>query len=1117
MGRTRILKTIAAFSAVIFPVLARAEEGLFTPPEGDLFMAMLSQVVGKLLKAAGWESDGTGVYAGITGDPLHTTLELISTVGVGFALSLVAFSMLSTLIHSSQTGKTFIQDLGGAFYVGRTVTILFLLVPFWNGLGLGMILLTWAFSKMVGFGGTEWKSFLGMQEKFIKTETKNDNIKSLYAIKVPRPEVSELVYRVFEGYVCMYGAASQQLYNNEQKKRQQDIAQIQQNDEGNRSLVENNDSANSDRAFFDKKNDKATNVEIGSDKNDSKSEGNLYGDTGDKIKDQSQQFDIVSTSAKADAVDDRKKWAGANGKSSEIANKIRDKYIEARKEVISGEKSIDKNNYPKDKVGISDITSIKNTAKLDKAYEDLTHVGSRGNSQTYAGSARTVSMPKSGKAHAIAQSKLLAFGYENRGDSDIRQSACGFVNFGSEFAPSESNIDARTARIRNSGNGYISNAPGNNKKNVIGQLFVGTETILSMQEEGRNREKKRLELDKPVLAIYAELFDGSGKNGYAAQIQMLAKQYVEAINTHSRTDFKVIDGMMRPVTPEVVDNVLNTNKLTLQKGVAHELDKIAGKLEQDVLKEIRTGLDKKAKESRDANSAKEANNYIDILQKAQDDAEKQGFFSMFKFMTALQNDIATVQNLTRTVPEFSDSAGESSDMAFTRLARNENGAIGLKDISLKEVIGKVYGYMGQFTRYSQSKSLRAKYDNVEVSKANPLMELAYGADIRNLTDGYRHPMVMTVEAGHTMLNAIELYTNSVHTTVTRSNGKGKGKDMPSRSGGSNTSAGNAVNTLVSSMYAMGMMLAYFIPAMPLLYGIGAVLGITVNFFTILFSLPFVLAMHLTPEGSKYAGKAAQAYPQIVSMLLAVPSLAFGFILAMVLLQVFGILAITAFADGMDLIYSSNYSPVSHSGAEREGYFHLNSLTASFAVFVLFSYLLYQLNIRALSIMTLAADKIPTMIGGAMGQLTEAAQAIGGSVIENKVESKASAIGQGASAYQQNSGSGGIVSGGKAAAPITTGGTSPVSGGNSSVSGGNSSVSGGNSSVSGGNSPAPITIGGNSSASVRSNVSHAGHDAGSSIAEQHTVQEAQVAPVKNNTTETVKVTKPATDDKNQRPG
>lgn len=1089
MGRTRILKTIAAFSAVIFPVLARAEEGLFTPPEGDLFMAMLSQVVGKLLKAAGWESDGTGVYAGITGDPLHTTLELISTVGVGFALSLVAFSMLSTLIHSSQTGKTFIQDLGGAFYVGRTVTILFLLVPFWNGLGLGMILLTWAFSKMVGFGGTEWKSFLGMQEKFIKTETKNDNIKSLYAIKVPRPEVSELVYRVFEGYVCMYGAASQQLYNNEQKKRQQDIAQIQQNDEGNRSLVENNDSADWDRRSFNKENDKATNVEI--DKPDSKSEGNLYGDTGDKIKDQSQ--DIVSTSAKADAVDDRKKWAGANGKSSEIANKIRDKYIEARKEVISGEKSIDKNNYPKDKVGISDVTSIKNTAKLDKAYEDLTHVGSGGNSQTHTGSARTVSMSKSGKAHAIAQSKLLAFGYENRGDSDIRRSACGFVNFGSEFAPSGNNIATRTDRIMNNGKGYISGTPGNNNKNTIGQLFVGTETILSMQEESRNREKKRLQLDKPVLAIYAELFDGSGKNGYAAQIQMLAKQYVEAINTHSRTDFKVIEGMMRPVTAGVVDDVLNKNKLAFQQGVAHELDKIAGKLEQDVLKEIRTGLDKKAKESRDANSAKEANNYIDILQKAQNDAEQQGFFSMFKFMTALQNDIATVQNLTRTVPEFSNSAGKSSDAAFTRLARNDSGAIGLKNIPLKKVIGKAYGYMDQFTRFSQSKSLRAKYDNVDVSKANPLMELAYGADIRNLTDGYRHPMVMTVEAGHTMLNAIELYTNSSHIAAQSNSGSNGGART-------STSAGNAVNALVSSMYAMGMMLAYFIPAMPLLYGIGAVLGITVNFFTILFSLPFVLAMHLTPEGSKYAGKAAQAYPQIVSMLLAIPSLAFGFILAMVLLQVFGILAITAFADGMDLIYSSNYSPVSHSGAEREGYFHLNSLTASFAVFVLFSYLLYQLNIRALSIMTLAADKIPTMIGGAMGQLTEAAQAIGGSVIENKVESKASAIGQGASAYQQNSGSGGsgsggVVSGGKAAAPITAGGSPNI------TAGGNP------------NKTASLK---NDSRPMVGNVSYAGNDAGGSVAEQNRVPEVQVVPAKNNTTETVKVTKPAAD-KNQRPG
>ena len=259
-------------------------------------------------------------------------------------------------------------------------------------------------------------------------------------------------------------------------------------------------------------------------------------------------------------------------------------------------------------------------------------------------------------------------------------------------------------------------------------------------------------------------------------------------------------------------------------------------------------------------------------------------------------------------------------------------------------------------------------------------------------------------------------------------------------------------------------------------------------------------MHLTPEGSKYAGKAAQAYPQIVSMLLAIPSLAFGFILAMVLLQVFGILAITAFADGMDLIYSSNYSPVSHSGAEREGYFHLNSLTASFAVFVLFSYLLYQLNIRALSIMTLAADKIPTMIGGAMGQLTEAAQAIGGSVIENKVESKASAIGQGASAYQQNSGSGGsgsggVVSGGKAAAPITAGGSPNI------TAGGNP------------NKTASLK---NDSRPMVGNVSHAGNDAGGSVAEQNRVPEVQVVPAKNNTTETVKVTKPAAD-KNQRPG
>ena len=136
----------------------------------------------------------------------------------------------------------------------------------------------------------------------------------------------------------------------------------------------------------------------------------------------------------------------------------------------------------------------------------------------------------------------------------------------------------------------------------------------------------------------------------------------------------------------------------------------------------------------------------------------------------------------------------------------------------------------------------------------------------------------------------------------------------------------------------------------------------------------------------------------------------------------------------------------------------------------------------------------------MGQLTEAAQAIGGSVIENKVESKASAIGQGASAYQQNSGSGGsgsggVVSGGKAAAPITAGGSPNI------TAGGNP------------NKTASLK---NDSRPMVGNVSHAGNDAGGSVAEQNRVPEVQVVPAKNNTTETVKVTKPAAD-KNQRPG
>ena len=995
MGKIQILKVASALSAMMFPVFARAEEGIFTPPDGDLFMAMLAQIIGKLLKASGWESDGTGVFAGVTGDPLHTTLELISTVGVGFALSLVAFSMLSTLIHSSQTGKTFIQDLGGAFYVGRTVTILFLLVPFWNGLGLGMILLTWAFSRMVGFGGTEWKSFLGIQEMFIKDSESNGNIRSLYAIKMPNPELHELVYRVFEGYVCMYAAASEQLYENERIVHNRGFAQDQFKEET---------SLNEKNSTIDDQGMAKVTIER---KNDGKSD-NTLGDTQDTV--------VNAQEASAAAQNGLEKKSTDNlQNSNKLAKEELEKYKKARKEVISQEI---KDSYPEALVfdGKSrkspNLDSIKKANTLEKAYVDFTKSPSSG-----------------AKPSSIKTTGILSFG--NR-----EQTACGVIN----FTTNNTFVENGYVQYANAGDivggikeYYSSGEDGSNtggksnknRNNTKGDIFIGaSEELLNRSEKRRKDGVHSLGLDSKdgksssadqVLAIYADLFDKT----YTNKIKDVAKKYVEAVNTHSRVGWKIRDGRIFPIVETPTDKksnnnngkegnsdeeMLTRNKKILQIEAAYKLDVIADDIEKKVIEEIRKKIEQNSSKS-NSSSLNDRNNYIDVLQLAQDSAEKQGFFSMFKFMTALQNNIANVQNLARIVPDFPDSVKDSKDFkAFKRLMPS-SGYRNAPSKNLLDILGNKYGFMEDFAKSSQSKSLAAKYSGLQASKANPLMELAYGADVRTISSSYRHPMVMTVEAGHTMLNAIELYTNNKDKI---SSGKGDRRDV--------TSAGNAVNILVSSMYAMGMMLAYFIPALPLLYGIGAVLGITVNFLTILFSLPFVLAMHLTPEGSKYAGKAAQAYPQIISMLLAVPSLAFGFILAMVLMQVFGILAISAFADGMDLIYSSNYSPVSSvPNGHNGGYFHLNSLTASFAVFLLFTYLLYQLNIRSLSIMTLAADKIPTMIGGAMGQLTEAAQSIGGSVIENKIESKASAIGQGAASYAPSSSNGPV---GGSAAPVT---------------------------------------------------------------------------------------------------
>lgn len=990
MKKSSVFKGLAATIFVSSPTLVLADD-MFTPPEGDLFMGMLAQIIGTLLQYAGWTGRTGGTFLGVVGDPLHVLLEIISMLGISAALGWVFFSLTSTLLNSSSNGQTLIKDLGGPFYILRVVVVLFLLFPLFKGLGFGMVLLTYLFTKSIGIAGVEWKGFLGLQEGLTtQAESLNGNINGLYAIKMPNPQVHELTYKVFEGYTCMYGVASEQLFANDAITR----AAL---DNKSHQLAGVGQTAQKVAA-----NTAAANATVGLLVGKEIEEGNVVGSSTIST---GQDINTESAQAQSNRLADFSRQSILNQVLADAS--IRNA-VEARKTEVG---AVSPNNYQGQ---LQDAGS--NTQQLDDAYLALLQGKHKGTQHTVNNALADLTAV-SGKT-IKENNNVLSFGYVPP-NGDATQAACGIVDFNQHATIGiKAQADAQT--IQRQLGSYFTNG-GGNADSKSKDVFVGAAENVIQKREARRLKGIDAASSKSILEAYVKLFDTK----YRAKLQDLAKRYVYLVNTNVRTDW-VVDGQKLRAPNQQDHEKLERLRQGLRGAFAAELDKIAHELEREVLNAAVAEL--KAQTNTDIGNTE---NYMNVLLLAQQSAEDEGFMSAFKFMTALQNSVANMQTLTRILPYYGNTAAETPADTFEVLGA-PSVKKGLSGKTIKQNLQTYYGFMPEFAQFSSSPALYSKYTEAGRATDNPLMSLAYGADVRNIGETYRHPFVLAVESGHTMMDAIQEYTDR--------------KDAKSST---HTANSMAINALVGSLYAMGMMLAFFLPAMPLLYGIGAALGIVVNFLVILFALPVVLSLHLTPEGSKYAGKAAAAYPHITSMLLSTPSLMFGYVVAMIMIQVFGILAISLFSEGMGLLSSSNYSPITSGTSSTTGGLNIGNLTASFAAFLLFTFMLYQLIIKSLATSTMVADKLPTLIGGAMGALADYAQEVGGKILESKLEQRSSAAGSSVSAYQNPTAQTTPVSGTTAPAPITGGttmvqqqnhtGIPPVAGGSTTVVGGAAST------------------------------------------------------------------------------
>lgn len=930
MRKSVATKWITALALLLSPTLALADS--FEPPQGDLFMGLLAQIIGTLVQAAGWEAATSNMYLGTVGDPLHVAFELITTFSMAAALVWVSISGVYSALNTTN-GSTFLKDIGGAFYIGRVLVILTLLapLPFTNGIGLGMVTATWAFKKAVGFTGLNWQGFLGLQEGLTQQSQKiGGNIQALYAIKMPNPQVSELTYKAFEGYTCTYGAASEQLFYNDFQTRAHLSAQTAQ------TLGTNNFAASVER------------------------QTSKFGTPTPKIN---QQF--VGNNMIAGAVLSQPTSVEENSSQAANEREAERARIEQQNEQLVSERVKNALNARSQEVGSVSASNYISAKPI------LGGAGVQQIVDAYVAMRSGVHKPAAGSPNSSVQNNapLQSISTNIAGNNNVLDfgfpEACGMIDF---KTTSNLGINGRLTaeELQSQVGNYFGNNANNQDKNAqkSSQFLGATNEILERAETRRNAGINDV-TQKMVLEIYRELFDEK----YNAEIAQIAQRYVAAINTNARTDFVVKEGAIRLVTDNDVRQ-MGVLRAALRQGAARELDALAQQLEKDLINRLRDKLKNAAGASDMATNA----NYTDYLYMAQRQAEEKGFASMFLFMTSLQNEVAHLQNIARITPYYTETAKMLPSSAYERMAAPSMAKGNLNGDKLKVNIQHYYGFIEDFAPYSVSSMLRSKYAPVNKNTDNnPLMALAYGADLRNIGETYRHPMILAIEAGTTIIDAVEIYSNR----------------PPQKSNNNDMAKNTAINTLVAGVYGMGIMLAYVLPALPLLYGIGALMGILVNFLAVLYMLPIALAMHLTPEGSKMAGKGAAMYPHLLTTITSPIFLGFGFMVAMVVQHVYGLFSVSLFVEGMDILSSTNYAQTNN----QETGVNLQNLTSSVAVLLLFTYLLWTICMKSLAISTMLADKMSTFIGGVSNSLGDFAQSIA-TQIEQKVEARSSALGSG---------------------------------------------------------------------------------------------------------------------------
>jgi conjugal transfer/type IV secretion protein DotA/TraY len=218
-----------------------------------------------------------------------------------------------------------------------------------------------------------------------------------------------------------------------------------------------------------------------------------------------------------------------------------------------------------------------------------------------------------------------------------------------------------------------------------------------------------------------------------------------------------------------------------------------------------------------------------------------------------------------------------------------------------------------------------------------------------------HPLIAIKRLGNTLIQVGSVISIGLIGIIAMANGPLTGLAL----------AGQTVaQILVSPLLLAGGFLSYVVPMMPFFMWLGAVIGWSLLVIEAMVAAPLWAIMHLHPNGDDAVGKGGNGYTLVLSLLLRPIFLVFGLIGSLVVLQVFGQLYNTIFAD----VFLMNTS-------DSTNWFMM--IITFLASGLIYAGGLWVIIKKSFGLMTDIPDNLINWIGSSAGQLGKHSSDVGG--------------------------------------------------------------------------------------------------------------------------------------------